>query len=264
LQFNILGPMEVLHENIICTPTAPKARNTLALLLSRANQIVEIPALIDELWSDNPPRSAVTTTQTYIYQLRKMLCRTVGDEAAARLLITQAPGYGLRVEEDRIDARVFERLTEQGKRLLDMNRPEEAVHHLREALALWRGPALADVSTGRRLEAHVVQLEEMQLTALQLRVQADMQLGRHAELVPELRALVAGHPLNEWFHAQLIACLRHSGRRGEALQAYQSLRRLLDDELGLQPSLPLQRLQQHLLSDSADGDVCAVDLRISA
>ncbi|WP_268240520.1 AfsR/SARP family transcriptional regulator [Streptomyces albiflavescens] len=256
--------MEVLHENKICTPTAPKARNTLALLLSRANQIVEIPALIDELWSDNPPRSAVTTTQTYIYQLRKMLCRVVGDEAAARLLVTQAPGYGLRVEEDRIDARVFEQLTEKGKRLLTLNRPEEAVRHLREALALWRGPALADVTTGRRLEAHVVQLEEIRLTALQLRVQADMRLGRHAELVPELRSLVAGHPLNEWFHAQLIACLRHSGRRGEALQAYQSLRRVLDDELGLQPSLPLQRLQQHLLSNSADDDVSDIDLRISA
>ncbi|MFF0458868.1 AfsR/SARP family transcriptional regulator [Streptomyces mexicanus] len=256
--------MEVMHENVKCTPTAPKARNTLALLLSRANQIVEIPALIDELWSDNPPRSAVTTTQTYIYQLRKMLCRTVGDEAAGRLLITQAPGYGLRVEDDDIDARVFERLTDRGKRLLHTNRPEEAARHLREALTLWRGPALADVATGRRLEAHVVQLEEMRLTALQLRVQADVRLGRHAELVPELRSLVASHPLNEWFHAQLITCLRHSGRRGEALQAYQSLRRLLDDELGLQPSMPLQRLQQHLLTDTVDGDSYAVDLRVSA
>lgn len=264
MQFNILGPMEVLHESRICTPTAPKARNTLALLLSRANQIVEIPALIDELWSDNPPRSAVTTAQTYIYQLRKMLCRAVGDEAAARLLVTQAPGYGLRVDVDRIDAQVFERLTEQGKRLLAMNRPEEAARHLHEALVLWRGPAMADVTTGRRLEAHVVQLEEMRLTALQLRVQADVRLGRHAELVPELRALVAAHPLNEWFHAQLIACLSHSGRRGEALQAYQSLRRLLDDELGLRPSLPLQRLQQHLLSDSTDDDVSAFEMRISA
>ncbi|WP_282088942.1 AfsR/SARP family transcriptional regulator [Streptomyces tendae] len=264
MQFKILGPMEVLHDNTKCTPTAPKARNTLALLLSRANQIVEIPALIDELWSDNPPRSAVTTAQTYIYQLRKMLCRTVGEEAAARLLITQAPGYGLRVDENRIDAHVFERLTAQGKHLLNTGRPEEAARHLREALALWRGPALADVCTGSRLEAHVVQLEEMRLTALQLRVQADIQLGRHAELVPELRSTVAGHPLNEWFHAQLITCLRQSGRRGEALQAYQSLRRLLDAELGLQPSLPLQRLQQHLLSDSPDGDVFALDLSVSA
>ncbi|MEV0219869.1 AfsR/SARP family transcriptional regulator [Streptomyces sp. NPDC050704] len=256
--------MEVLHEGRTHTPTAPKARNTLALLLSRANQIVEIPALIDELWGDNPPRSAVTTTQTYIYQLRKMLCRAVGEEAAARFLVTQAPGYGLRGDEDRIDARAFERLTEQGKRLLTMNRPEEAVLRLREALALWRGPALAGVTTGRRLEAHMVQLEEIRLTAVQLRVQADMRLGRHSELVPELRSLVAAHPLNEWFHAQLITCLHRSGRRGEGLHAYQSLRRLLDEELGLRPSLPLQRLQQHLLSDTADDDVSLAEMRIPA
>ncbi|GHE98799.1 hypothetical protein GCM10018785_73400 [Streptomyces longispororuber] len=252
MRFNTLGPMEVLHNGQYFTPTAPKARNTLALLLSRVNEVVEIPALIDELWSDNPPRSAVTTTQTYIYQLRKMLGRALGPEAARPVLVTRAPGYRLQIDEELIDARIFERLAREGKRLLVAGRPEEASHRLQQALDLWRGPALSDVTTGRVLEAHVVQLEEMQLDALQLRIQADMELGRHRELLPELRSLVAAHPLNEWLHAQLITCLKHCGRRGEALQAYQALRRVLDEELGLQPSLPLQRLQQYVLSEAVD------------
>ncbi|GLZ36616.1 AfsR/SARP family transcriptional regulator [Actinokineospora sp. NBRC 105648] len=255
MRFNTLGPLEVLHNGQYINPTAPKACNTLALLLCRANEVVEIPALIDELWSDNPPRSAVTTTQTYIYQLRKMLGRALGDDADGPRLVTRAPGYRLRIDEDLIDARVFERRAREGKRLLAAGRAAEASRRLQEALDLWRGPALADVRTGRVLEAHVVRLEETQLGTLQLRVQADMQLGRFRELVPELRSLVAAHPLNEWLHAQLIKCLSHSGRRGEALQAYQALRVVLDEELGLAPSLPLQRLQQNVLSDAADEDV---------
>lgn len=264
MRFNVLGPMEVLHEGGHYTPTAPKARNTLALLLSRVNQVVEIPAFIDELWTDRPPRSAVTTAQTYIYQLRKMLCDAVGSDAAGEILVTKAPGYSLRISDDTIDARIFERLAAEGKRLLAAGRAEEASRRLREALDLWRGPALADVSAGRILEAHVVQLEESRLGVLQMRVEADLALRRHRELVPELRSLVATHPLNEWLHAQLITCLRYSGRRGEALQAYQSLRRVLDDELGLQPSLPLQRLEQYLLTDPVREEVAPVTMSVSA
>ncbi|MEU8775766.1 AfsR/SARP family transcriptional regulator [Streptomyces sp. NPDC048606] len=256
--------MEVLHEDGHHTPTAPKARNTLALLLSRANQVVEIPALIDELWIDHPPRSAVTTAQTYIYQLRKMFQTAVGSEAAGKMLVTKAPGYSLRVDALEIDVQLFEQRAAEGKRLLAAGRAEEASRRLREALALWRGPALADVNAGRILEAHVVQLEESRLGALQLRVEADLRLRRYRELVPELRSLVATHPLNEWLHAQLITCLRYSGRRGEALQAYQALRRVLDDELGLRPSLPLQRLEQYLLTDPVREDVAPVTLPVSA
>ncbi|MCX5199468.1 AfsR/SARP family transcriptional regulator [Streptomyces sp. NBC_00249] len=256
--------MEVLHENGHYTPTAPKARNTLALLLSRANQVVEIPALIDELWTDCPPRSAVTTAQTYIYQLRKMLCKAVGSESAGEILVTKAPGYSLRIGDGVIDAQVFEQRSAEGKRLLAAGRPEEASRRLQEALALWRGPALSDVNAGRILEAHVVQLEESRLGTLQLRIEADMKLRRFRELVPELRSLVATHPLNEWLHAQLITCLRYSGRRGEALQAYQSLRRVLDDELGLHPSLPLQRLEQYLLTDPVREEVAPVTMPVSA
>jgi len=127
-------------------------------------------------------------------------------------------------------------------------RPDLGSKALRRALALWRGPALADVTLGRALEAHVIHLEEQRIRALELRIQADMELGLHRELVGELRFLVATNPLNEWFHRQLIWTLGHCGRRSEALQAYQQLRRTLNEELGLDPSPDLQRLHQEVLS----------------
>ncbi|UKY51798.1 AfsR/SARP family transcriptional regulator [Streptomyces inhibens] len=240
--------MQVVNNGEFCTPTAPKVRRTLALLLFRANQIVDMEALIDELWDDHPPRSAVTTSQTYIYQLRKAFGRSFGDEEASRILATRPPGYGLYVSDDQLDANMFERLADEGRELHERGRLEDASRRLHEALSLWRGRVLADVSAGKILEAHVVRLEEMRIRTTQLHVQTRLQLGRHLELVPELRALVADHPLNEWFHAQLITVLRHTGRRGEALNAYQSLRKVLHDELGIEPTIPLQRLQRSLLS----------------
>ena len=248
MRFNILGPMEVLHDGHSCTPTAPKVRRVLALLLLRANQIVDTEALIDELWFDNPPRSAVTTTQTYIYQLRKIFARMMPEDEAARVLLTQAPGYGLALTDDQLDVKMFERLSEEGRALAEDGRLGEASKRLNEALRLWRGRALADVIAGSVLEAHVVHLEEMRIRTLELRVRTDLQLGKHRELVPELRSLVSQHPLNEWFHAQLITVLQRTGRRCEALQVYQDLRRSLDTELGLEPSIPLRRLQRELLN----------------
>jgi DNA-binding SARP family transcriptional activator len=248
MRFNILGAMEVSHDGMPCTPSAPKARQTLALLLVRANQLVDTASLIDELWSDNPPRSSITTTQTYIYQLRKTFNKAMGEDAASRMLMTQPPGYCLRLADDQLDARQFERLAEQGRELVAGGMLEQGARRLRDALDLWRGSVLPDVAVGRILHAHMVHLEELRIRTLELRVRTDLQLGRHRELVPELRSLVAAHPLNEWLHAQLISSLHRAGRRGEALQAYQALRRVLHEDLGLEPSLPLQRLQQDLLN----------------
>ncbi len=248
MRINILGALEMVHNGRTCTPTAPKVRWALALLVMRANHIVGIDALIEELWGDNPPRSAITTAQTYIYQLRRRFDREGLATRPEDILETRPPGYVLHLPEDSIDVNVFTSLTEQGRVLLAEGRPDEASERLHKALALWHGPALADVPVGRLLEAHVVHLNEQRIRALELRIQADNEMGRQRELIPELRSLVASHPLNEWFHGQLIEALNVCGRRGEALRAYQDLRDVLNDELGLEPSNDLQELQRRVLS----------------
>lgn len=239
--------MEVFHEGRSCTPTAPKARWVLALLVVRANQVVGIDSIIEELWGENPPRSAVATAQTYVYHLRRKVMRD-GPADSGPLLETRPPGYLLRVPREAVDALVFERLAEEGRALLEDGQPREAAARLRQALGVWRGPVLADVPAGPLLSAHIPRLNEQRLRSRELLIQADLQLGRHRELVGELRSLVSSHPLNEWFHGQLIEVLNRCGRRGEALVAYQSLRNVLNEELGLEPSSELQRLQNAVLT----------------
>lgn len=256
--FNILGPLEVIHDGRVCTPTAQKVRWTLALLLLRANRVVDRASLIDELWGDEPPRSAVTTLQTYIYQLRKSFNQLLGSEAGGdQMILTQPPGYEMRLlEGDELDLHLFERDTKRGHHLLNMGRYEEASQVLAGALKLWRGAPLADISrAGRLIEAHVVYLEELQIEAVKLRILAESKLGRHASYIPELRELVSTHPLNEWFHGELIKALARADRRGEALEAYQGLRQILLEELGLEPSAPYQRLQRQLLADDGSANL---------
>lgn len=247
MQFNVLGALEMAHEGKFCTPTAPKVRWVLALLVAHANRILSIDALIEELWGDQPPRSAITTTQTYIYQLRRCMEREGMAADAGEILQTRPPGYLLRIQPESVDAYQFEQLTSQGRALLEAGDALNAAQRLREALNLWRGPAMANVTVGRLLEAHVAHLNEQRVRALELRIEADRRLGRHRELIPELRSLVIADPLNEWIHGQLIDALSRAGRRGEALRAYQSLRNMLKEELGLEPSAELQRLQYQVL-----------------
>ncbi|GAA2561067.1 AfsR/SARP family transcriptional regulator [Winogradskya consettensis] len=249
LQFTMLGSLAAVHGGNVCRPTAPKVRTVLALLLARANYLVETDSIIEELWGAEPPRSSVTTAQTYIYHLRQRLTAAGIVEDADDLVVTTAPGYILRVDEDRIDAVRFQKLSDEGRHLLEAGHAGAAAERLRTALGLWRGPALADVPAGRLLEGHAAHLEEGRIRALELRIQADIFLGLHRQLLPELRTLVSAYPLNEWLHARLIEALHRSGRRGEALMAYQSVRKILDEELGLEPSAELRRLQQDVLMD---------------
>lgn len=251
LQFQVLGPLEVLQDGRICTPTPPKVRRVLALLLLRANQVVPMDAIIEELWGEDPPLSAVGTAQTYIYQLRKALDQAAFDADGGEWLLTKPPGYLMRVSPQQIDAHEFEELTRRGRQMLDTGCYEQAGHLLRRALALQTGPCLANVRIGALLQSHAVHLEEQHMRTLELRIQADAELGRHRELVGEMRSLVTSHPLNEWFHGQLIVALNRCGRRGEALQAYQNLRAVLSDQLGLDPQPALQRLQREVLADGA-------------
>lgn len=247
VRYKLLGAFEVVGSRN-CTPMAPKLRSVLALLLLQANRVVHLDTLIDELWGPDPPKSAVTTVQTYIYHLRKSFVAEQLDPPGRRLIATKQPGYLFHTEPEQVDAEVFERLVRQGRDSMEEGCPRPAAAFLGQALDMWTGPALADVPQGDLLHAHAVHLEERRINALELRIQVDISLGRQHQLIPELSSLVCAHPLNEWFHGQLIAALNHAGRRSEALLAYQTLRSLLSEELGVDPSAALQLLQRQVLA----------------
>ncbi|MGW7537847.1 AfsR/SARP family transcriptional regulator [Amycolatopsis sp. NPDC054798] len=248
MEFRLLGPVHASENGRHCTPNAPKVRQVLTLLLARANQVVNIDTIIDELWGDHPPRSAVTTTQTYIYQLRKMFIARLGKAPGEHRIETLQPGYLLHVGPDELDVTVFDRLTAEAQRRQSAGDLHGCLDHTAKALALWSGNALSNVEAGRILQSYSTHLEDRRIDANELRIEAGLVLGRHRELIPELRSLVAAHPFNEWFHAQLIYALNKAGRRAAALEAYQSVRTLLADELGLAPSGKLQQVHQEVLA----------------
>jgi DNA-binding SARP family transcriptional activator len=212
-----------------------KQRALLAMLLLNAGRVVPTDTLVDQLWAERPPRTAVTSLQNFLSQLRKLL----GPEA----VLTKPPGYLLRVERDQIDAFRFERMIDQARSL----QPAERKQKLEEALALWRGSALADFTFEPFAHAEIRRLEGLQASALEERIDADFECGRHSELIGELEALVAAHPLREALRAQLMLALYRSGRQAESLQLYHETRRTLVEELGVEPGRPLQELFSQLL-----------------
>jgi SARP family transcriptional regulator, regulator of embCAB operon len=247
LDFKVLGQVELSNGSKSLTLRRSKASQVLSLLVARTNEIVSVDTLIDELWGEQIPRSALTTLQTYVYHLRKMLTHDLRVPEAERVLVTRPPGYSIAVDESTVDVNAFGRLIKEGTQHLVDGDDEFAAGRLVEALNLWRGPAFAGMRTGRVLEAHCTYLNEMRLAAIGLRIEAHQRLGRYWELIPELRSLVAKNPLNEGFHAQLIGALCKCGRRAEALQAYQCLWHVLDSELGVEPAPDIQRLHHEVL-----------------
>jgi DNA-binding SARP family transcriptional activator len=211
------------------------------LLLTRANEVVSTDRLIDELWGERAPKAAGNALQYHVSRLRKLL-------ASSEAIVTKEPGYLIRVRPDELDLLRFERLVEEGQR----SSPEAAARLLREALALWRGPALADLAHESFAQPEILRLEELRLVALEGRIDADLALGRDAKLVAELEALVRRHPLRERLRAQLMLALYRSGRQAEALEVYRQTRRLLVDELGLEPSPVLQELEQAILQQDPE------------
>jgi DNA-binding SARP family transcriptional activator len=237
MEFRILGPLEVTHEGRPVPLAGAKQRALLAMLLLHANHVVASERLLDELWGDRLPGSGLGALQVRISHLRKALGPGGG------LVETSAPGYVLRLDRDQLDLHRFERLVDEAERA----EPSLARDKLREALGLWRGPALADFAYEAFAQTPINRLEEMRLLALERRIDADLALGRHAELVGELETLIAEHPLRERLRAQLMLALYRSGRQAEALRAYQVARRVLVDELGIEPGPALQELEKAIL-----------------
>jgi DNA-binding SARP family transcriptional activator len=255
ISIQLLGPLFASHQDHTITPNAAKQRQVLALLAVNAGQVVTVSTLIEELWGDRPPRSSATTLQTYIFHLRNSLAVDMSRERVANeLLRTRHSGYEL---ECRTDVQEFRLLARAGREASEVGDPQAVSELLGRALDLWRGPALSDVRQGRILETEAASLEETRLGVLERRIQADLVLHRQADILGELTMLVARHPLNENFWGLLITALYRAGHAARALDAFQRLRTILDDELGIDPSLRLQRLYQAILSGDPAEDMDA-------
>jgi predicted ATPase/DNA-binding SARP family transcriptional activator len=248
-QFRILGPLEVQADGDLLAIPANKQRALLALLLLNANEVVARDRLIDSLWPEAPPASAANAVQVHVSQLRKTFARAGFDAKA--LLVTQPPGYLLRLDPEQVDARRFERLVREAATARGRGTYAEAAASLDEALSLWRGPALADLAYEEFAQPEIVRLEELRLSAVEDRLACDIELGRHGEAIGQLEALVTVHPLREGLRALLMLGLYRSGRQADALQVYRDARSTLRDELGIEPGHELRDLEQAILRQDA-------------
>src|SRR5919201_444764 len=235
MEFRILGPLQVLDEGRELPLGGAKQRALLAVLLLDPNRVVSRDRLIDELWHTDPPETAPTALQVYVSQLRKTLGRD--------LILTQPPGYLIRVGDGELDLHLFERLVASAR----AEEPAQAARLLREGLALWRGAPLAELGDSFA-PAERARLEEQRLAALEQWIEAELALGRHAERVPELEGLVREHALRERLRGQLMLALYRCGRQAYALAVYGQGRRLLQEELGLEPGEDLRRLERAILN----------------
>ncbi|WP_406379392.1 BTAD domain-containing putative transcriptional regulator [Streptomyces sp. NBC_01618] len=261
MDIGVLGPCWVMQAGASVVPTAVKPRKVLALLALHPDQVVSVNALVEELWGESPPRSVQTTLQTYILQLRNLISSAVGGHSAdlplgaKSVLVTESGGYLLDTQGGDVDVAEFDRLSGAGHRALEAGDCTAASALFRQALALWRGPALIDVQCGALLEVEATRLEECRLSILGRRIEADLYLGRHHELIGELSGLAARYPLHEGLHEQLMLALYRAGRRGSSLDVYQRLRAVLGRELGLGPSQSLRNMQRAVLDSAPELDL---------
>ena len=239
MRYRILGPLEVHNNLSVATPTAPKTASVLAMLLVHANCLVLTETIMEDIWGENPPASASTTLQTYIYQIRGALGRGT--------IMTRPGGYSLPVDEGDLDLLRFRSKLHQGRCLLDMGQPSEALDELRCGLSLWNGRPLSNVRCGSLLGLDLQHLEEERRRAAELSVEAAFAAGRHREVIADLRMLIAKDPYDEWLHARLIEALILVGRRRDALQVYSSVREMLAEQLGLDPMQELRELERQIL-----------------
>ncbi|HKB20302.1 MAG TPA: BTAD domain-containing putative transcriptional regulator [Gaiellaceae bacterium] len=247
MEFLILGPLEVRDGDRLIPLAGGRQRALLTLLLLNANETVSTDRIVEELWGERSPQTASKVIQNHVSQLRRVL----GDESLA----TDGSGYRLRVERGSLDVDRFEGLLDGARTALDRADAESAAGLLRESLALWRGSPLADVAFEPFARTEIARLEERRLVAVEERIEADLMLGRHDDLVGELEALMDGNPLRERLHAQLMLALYRAGRQSEALAAYQQARSTLVEELGIEPGRPLRDLHQRILNQDPSLDL---------
>lgn len=247
VDIRLLGPLEVASGGVKIPLGGPRLRSLFGLLALRAPRVVSKSALIDGLWSHHPPTGSATTLRAHIAYLRRRL-------AGARLggLITTAPpGYALTVRPVCIDSHRFEKLVSKGRAASAGGFYEESVRHFTNALNLWRGDVLADCSLGDWAKAEAIRLQEMRLYTIEDLLTAELAIGRHAHVAAELESLVLRHPLRERLWELLMIALFRSGRQGDALRAYQRVRGVLIEELGVEPGGELQRLEAAILAATA-------------
>ncbi len=238
MDFGILGPLEIHRDGVEVVLKAAKPRSLLALLLLAPRTLMSPERLVDELWAGDPPSSAANTLQTYVHHIR----RAIGTDA----LVTRPGGYMLTVADESIDAWRFEGIVREVAERAPLE-PARAAAELREALALWRGDALVEFADAPWARGEIARLSGLQLWAIESRIDADLALGRHGALLPELEGLVDVYPLRERFWGQLMIALYRSGRQAEALRTYRKLHTLLDEELGIRPSTDLVTMEQSML-----------------
>src|SRR3954469_95644 len=239
MEFRLLGPLEVLDGDTPVALGGRRQRALLARLLLSPNRTVAVERLVDDVWGADVPDSAAKMVQIHISKLRKRL--------PAELLVTRPPGYLVQVDPEAIDVARFDRLRRTGRAALEAGDAAVAATRLREALALWRGEALAEFAEPFA-QSERRHLDELRLSCLEDRVEADLLEGRHAELTGELAAEVARSPLRERLRRQSMLALYRSGRHADALAVYQDFRRTIDEELGLEPSAELRELERAILA----------------
>ncbi|MDI3423701.1 AfsR/SARP family transcriptional regulator [Streptomyces luteolus] len=266
MKIQVLGPLSAEVNGGAIVPTAAKPRQILSLLALYPGRVLPVSMIMEEIWGTKPPQSALTTLQTYILQLRRRLGTAMGPDApgsAKDVLATRHGGYLLQIPPEAVDVHQYEQLVTAGRAAFEDGDDEVSADRFRRALDLWRGPALVDVRVGPILEIEVLRLEESRLGVVERRIDADLRIGRHAELISELTELTARHPQHEGLHSQAMVALYRSGRQAAALDVYRRLRMRLIDELGVEPSPQVQRLHQAMLSVDPQLDVVAGPRRTS-
>jgi DNA-binding SARP family transcriptional activator len=257
LQVNVLGQLEVSVDGFSAVPSANKPSKLLAMLALNAGHVVSAPTLIEEIWDQDPPRTCSSTLQTYVLKVRKTLHDAViaaGGDPTGEFVLTRRNGYLLDADPEDVDATQYAKASKAGRRAAGVGDHASASRLLGTALTQWRGPALADILVGPHLSIAAAQLEECRLGDLELRIDADLRLDRHHELLGELAMLCARHPMLESFHAQYMLALYRSGRQWQALQVYREFRDTVADEIGIEPSPRLQRLHHGILRGESEVD----------